>query len=37
MVDVVESFLYKSFIIGGGIAKLKAAVPPRPAREKSKG
>ena len=36
MIDMVESFLYRSFIVGDGIAKLKAAVPPKPKREKSK-
>lgn len=34
MVDVVESFLHRSLIIGGGIARLKAAVPPKPERSK---
>lgn len=29
MMDVVESFLHRSFIIGDGIKKLKDAVPPR--------
>jgi hypothetical protein len=27
MIDVVESFLHRSFIVGDGIKKLKAAVP----------
>ena len=30
MVDVLESFLHRSFILGDGIAKLKASVPARP-------
>lgn len=34
MIDVVESFLHRSFIVGDGIAKLKASVPTRPKREK---
>jgi len=28
--DVVETFLHRAFILGDGIKKLKAAVPPRP-------
>ena len=32
MVDVVESFLHRSFVLGDGIAKLKASVPARPKR-----
>lgn len=35
MVDVLESFLHRSFILGEGIARLKAAVPPKPKRSKS--
>lgn len=34
MIDVVESFLHRSFIVGDGVAKLKAAVPPKPVRNK---
>ena len=30
MVDVVESFLHRSFVVGDGIEKLKASVPARP-------
>lgn len=30
MVDVIESFLHRSFVVGDGIEKLKAAVPARP-------
>lgn len=30
MIDVVESFLHRSFIAGGGIKKLKASVPAKP-------
>lgn len=30
MMDVVEAFLYRSFIVGDGIARLRASVPPRP-------
>ena len=30
MVDVVESFLHRSFVLGDGIKKLKASVPVRP-------
>jgi hypothetical protein len=33
MVDVVESFLHRSFVVGDGIAKLKASVPAKPKRE----
>jgi hypothetical protein len=32
MMDVVESFLYRAFVLGDGIHKLKAAVPPKPGR-----
>ena len=32
MVDVVESFLHRSFVLGDGIEKLKASVPTRPKR-----
>lgn len=34
MVDVVESFLYRSFIVSDGIAKLKASVPEKRRRQK---
>lgn len=34
MVDVVESFLHRSFIAGDGIAKLRASVPEKPRRKK---
>jgi uncharacterized protein DUF4145 len=34
MMDVVEAFLYRAFILGDGIQKLKASVPPKPARQK---
>jgi hypothetical protein len=34
MVDVVESFLYRSLIVGDGIARLKASVPEKPRRKK---
>jgi hypothetical protein len=37
MMEVLESFLHRSFIVGDGIAKLKAAVPPKPRREKPQG
>ncbi len=30
MVDVLESFLHRSFVLGQGTARLKAAVPPKP-------
>jgi hypothetical protein len=30
MMDVVETFLHRSFILGDGIKKLKAAIPARP-------
>lgn len=33
MIDVVESFLHRSFIVGGGIKKLKASVPAKPRRK----
>ena len=29
MMDLVEAFLHRSFIVGDGIKKLKAAVPAR--------
>lgn len=32
MIDVVESFLQRSFVLGDGIKKLKASVPPKPSR-----
>ena len=32
MIDVLESFLHRSFVIGDRIAKLKAAVPAKPKR-----
>jgi hypothetical protein len=34
MVDMLESFIHRSFVIGGGIKKLKASVPPKPQRSK---
>lgn len=34
MMDVVESFLHRSFIVGGGIAKLRTSVPPRAKRRR---
>ena len=34
MVDVVESFLHRSFVLGDRIEKLKASVPVRPKRDK---
>lgn len=34
MMDVVETFLHRSFILGDGIKKLKAAVPARPQKNK---
>lgn len=34
MVDVVESFLHRSFAVGEGIAKLRASVPTKPKRTK---
>jgi uncharacterized protein DUF4145 len=34
MIDVMESFLHRSFVVGDGIAKLKASVPAKPKREK---
>jgi uncharacterized protein DUF4145 len=30
MMDVVETFLHRSFVLGDGIKKLKASIPPRP-------
>jgi hypothetical protein len=36
MMDVVEAFLYRSFIVGDGIAKLKASVPARPPKVSKK-
>jgi|ERR1035437_4695977 hypothetical protein len=36
MVDVVESFLHRSLVLGDGIAKLKASVPPKPKRKSRK-
>jgi hypothetical protein len=32
MMDIVEAFLYRAFVLGDGIQKLKAAVPPKPGR-----
>jgi hypothetical protein len=32
MIDVVESFIHRSFVVGDRIAKLKAVVPPKPKR-----
>jgi hypothetical protein len=34
MIEVIESFIHRSFIVGDGIAKLKAAVPAKPTRGK---
>jgi hypothetical protein len=34
MIDVVESFLQRSFVLGDGITQLKASVPPKPQRSK---
>jgi hypothetical protein len=34
MIDVVESFLHRSFIVGDGIAKLRASVPEKRRRKK---
>lgn len=34
MIDVVESFLHRSFVVGDAVAKLKASVPTKPQREK---
>ena len=34
MVDVVEYFLHRSFVLGDGIEKLKASVPAQPKRDK---
>ena len=34
MIDVVESFLHRSFIVGNGIAKLRASVPEKQRRKK---
>ncbi len=34
MVDVVESFLHRSFVVGDGIERLKAAVPARPTTQR---
>lgn len=34
MMDVMESFLHRSFIVGDGIAKLRASVPEKPRRKK---
>jgi hypothetical protein len=32
MMEIVEGFLYRAFVLGDGIQKLKAAVPPKPGR-----
>ena len=32
MMDVIEAFLYRSFIVGDGITKLKASVPAKPSK-----
>jgi hypothetical protein len=37
MMDVVESFFHRSFVVGQGIEKLKASVPGKPKREKAAG
>lgn len=34
MMDVIEAFLYRSFIVGDGIKKLKVSVPAKPRRSK---
>jgi hypothetical protein len=34
MMTIVEAFLHRAFILGDGIQKLKAAVPPKPTRQK---
>lgn len=34
MMTIVEAFLYRAFILDDGIQKLKAAVPPKPKRQK---
>lgn len=36
IMDVIEAFLHRSFILGDAMSKLKAAVPPRQKRSKSK-
>jgi hypothetical protein len=36
MMDVLESFLHRSFVIGDGIQRLKASVPPKPPRTKNR-
>lgn len=36
MVDVVESFLHRSLVLGDGIAKLRASVPQKPKRKSRK-
>ena len=33
MIDVVESFLHRSFVVGGGIKKLRKSVPSKPERK----
>jgi hypothetical protein len=35
MMDVVETFLHRSFILGDGIKKLKAAIPCKPEKSHS--
>ena len=35
MMDLLEAFLHRAFVLGDGIKTLKAAVPPRQARKKS--
>ncbi|HTM12273.1 MAG TPA: hypothetical protein VL127_05140 [Bryobacteraceae bacterium] len=34
MMTIVEAFLHRAFILGDGIEKLKAAMPPKPTRQK---
>jgi hypothetical protein len=34
MMEIVEAFLHRAFILGDGLQRLKAAVPPKPTRNK---
>ena len=36
MMTIIEGFLHREFVLGDGLKKLKAAVPPKPARKKNK-